>query len=162
MDALNENIDGNKSEAAKKDSSKSKSSSTKKPSREKPLQPTNQSGKRAALVVQQLPPPMLLPPETFEKTVKAIPDKLYTSFLPATGAKKSSNDKPQHPTNQSNKRPALVVQQLPPPILLPPETFEKTVKAIPDKLYTDFLPATTTTTTTKKSDKKEKSSKKKS
>ncbi|CAF5226057.1 unnamed protein product, partial [Rotaria magnacalcarata] len=27
---------------------------------------------------------MSLPPETFEKTVKAIPDKLYTELLPAT------------------------------------------------------------------------------
>jgi hypothetical protein len=59
MDALHESIDVNPT--AKKESSKSKSS-TKKSSQAKPQQPTNQSNKRPALVVQQLPPPMFLPP----------------------------------------------------------------------------------------------------
>ncbi|CAF0900647.1 unnamed protein product [Rotaria sp. Silwood1] len=88
MDALTEAIEPNPPEASKKESSKSKSSS-KKSSRDKPQQPTNQITKRPALVVQQLPPPMILPPEAFEKTVKAIPDKLYTSFIPATVIKKT-------------------------------------------------------------------------
>jgi len=61
MDALNQSIDGKAYEIPRKDSSKSKAMS-KKSSRNKPLQPTNQSSKRPALVVQQLPPPMLLPP----------------------------------------------------------------------------------------------------
>jgi hypothetical protein len=59
MDALNESIDENTS---KKDSSKSKSSSVKKAARDKPQKPKNLSTKRPALVVQQLPPPILLPP----------------------------------------------------------------------------------------------------
>jgi len=88
MDALNQGVGGNTAEGGKKDKDSSKhKSSLKKSSRDKPQQPTNQA-KRPALVVQQLPPPMLLPPETFEKTVKAIPDKLYTDFIPATVVKK--------------------------------------------------------------------------
>jgi hypothetical protein len=59
MDALNESTDSNA--ISKKEDSKMKSSS-KKSSRDKPQQPKNQSNKRPALVVQQLPPPMLLPP----------------------------------------------------------------------------------------------------
>ena len=59
MDALNQGIEG--TSVSKKESSKSKSSS-KKSGTDKPQQPTNQSSKRPALVVQQLPPPMLLPP----------------------------------------------------------------------------------------------------
>ena len=61
MDALNESVSENASAVAKKEISRSKSSS-KRTSRDKPRQPTNQSSKRPALVVQQLPPPMLLPP----------------------------------------------------------------------------------------------------
>ena len=59
MDALHQSVEGNAT--AKKEGAKSKASS-KKSSQDKPQQPTNQSTKRPALVVQQLPPPMLLPP----------------------------------------------------------------------------------------------------
>ncbi|CAF0733692.1 unnamed protein product [Rotaria sordida] len=91
VEALNESVEQNPPEASKKESSKSESSKSKsssKKSRDKPDKPTNQSTKRPALVVQQLPPPIILPPEAFERTVKAIPDKLYTSFIPATVIKK--------------------------------------------------------------------------
>ena len=57
MDALNQGLEG--TSVSKKEGSKSKS---KKSGSDKPQQPTNQSNKRPALVVQQLPPPMLLPP----------------------------------------------------------------------------------------------------
>ncbi|CAF0843529.1 unnamed protein product [Adineta ricciae] len=99
MDALNQSVDGKPAERAKLSKSRSESRS-KKSSRSKPKQPTNQSSKRPALVVQQLPPPMLLPPETFEKTVKAIPDKLYTDFIPASASASKKADKPPKPESK--------------------------------------------------------------
>ncbi|CAF1065119.1 unnamed protein product [Adineta ricciae] len=99
MDALNQSVDGKPAERAKLSKSRSESRS-KKSSRSKPKQPTNQSSKRPALVVQQLPPPMLLPPETFEKTVKAIPDKLYTDFIPASASVSKKADKPPKPESK--------------------------------------------------------------
>ncbi|CAF1379672.1 unnamed protein product [Rotaria magnacalcarata] len=90
MDASNKtNNDESKSRKSKKDDNEITSSSQKS-SRSKSRQSKNELNKRPALVVQQLPPPMSLPPETFEKTVKAIPDKLYTELLPATKSKKSN------------------------------------------------------------------------
>ncbi|CAF0881181.1 unnamed protein product [Rotaria sp. Silwood1] len=86
MDALNKTIDESKS---KTDDNKTKSS------RDKSQQSRNRLNKRPALVVQQLPPPMLLPPETFEKTLKAIPDRLYTELLPPTKSKKLHTAKNQ-------------------------------------------------------------------
>ncbi|CAF5130474.1 unnamed protein product, partial [Rotaria sp. Silwood1] len=56
MDALNKTIDESKS---KTDDNKTKSS------RDKSQQSRNRLNKRPALVVQQLPPPMLLPPYIF-------------------------------------------------------------------------------------------------
>jgi len=98
MDALTEPINKPPSKNDSKTSSKTSASAAKgsdtksshksdkasSSKREKPQQPTNQSGARAALVVQQLPPPMMLPPEAFERTLKAIPELLYTDFIPAT------------------------------------------------------------------------------
>ncbi|UJR28638.1 hypothetical protein I4U23_009870 [Adineta vaga] len=106
MDALNQSIDAKPQESAKLTKARSQSRS-KKSSRSKPQQPTNQTSKRPALVVQQLPPPMLLPPETFEKTVKAIPDKLYTDFIPATATAATSKkaDRPPRPeTKEKSSR----------------------------------------------------------
>jgi len=102
MDALTQGIDD--TAVSKKDNSKSKSI-TKKPSQDKPQQPKNQSTKRPALVVQQLPPPMLLPPETFEKTIKAIPEKLYTNFIPTTVVKKAEKkEKSSEKKEKSSKK----------------------------------------------------------
>ncbi|CAF3575255.1 unnamed protein product [Adineta steineri] len=86
MDALNKKADEN---TLTKDNNKSKSSLKRSSSTKREPQ-TNQVNKQPSLVVQQLPPPMLLPPESFEKTIKAIPEILYTEFLPPTKAKKSS------------------------------------------------------------------------
>ncbi|CAF0903815.1 unnamed protein product [Adineta steineri] len=94
MDALNKSVDGKAYDERKSNAARSLSRS-KRTSRDKPQQPTNQSKKRPALVVQQLPPPMLLPPETFEKTVKAIPDKLYTDFIPASATSKKADKPPK-------------------------------------------------------------------
>lgn len=60
VDALNESVET--LSTSKKESSKSKTSSSKKSSTDKPQKPTNQSSKRPALVVQQMPPPIMLPP----------------------------------------------------------------------------------------------------
>ncbi|CAF0979699.1 unnamed protein product [Adineta ricciae] len=84
MDALNKN---NEEQLSKKDENRSKSSLKRSSSLKRQQPPTS---KQPALVVQQLPPPMLLPPDSFEKTLKAIPETLYTEFLPATKTKKSS------------------------------------------------------------------------
>ncbi|UJR20901.1 hypothetical protein I4U23_024010 [Adineta vaga] len=85
MDAVNKT---NEERLSKKDENRSKSLSKRSSSSKRQQQ--QPPPKQPALVVQQLPPPMLLPPESFEKTIKAIPEILYTEFLPPTKSKKSS------------------------------------------------------------------------
>jgi len=118
MDALNQTTTVADEQPSKKDSKKSSTSKTststngqktdnnKVPTttkRDKPQQPTNHQGTRAALVVQQLPPATLLPPESFEKTLKAIPEKLYTDFIPATVTAKKT-EKSSKSDEKSEKR----------------------------------------------------------
>jgi len=103
-DALSKSLEEGASVSSKKEKESSGSKSSKKSSRDKPQQPTGLSSKRSAIVVQQLPPPTFLPPEAFEFTVKAIPDKLYTEFIPATVPKKPEKAEKGEKTEKSEKK----------------------------------------------------------
>ncbi|CAF1086810.1 unnamed protein product [Rotaria sordida] len=79
-------------------------------------------------------------PKRFTVHASADPSNPYNEIIDYENmdALNKTNDES---INQLHKGPALVVQQLPPPMLLPPETFEKAIKVVPDKLYTELLPS---------------------